>query len=159
MADYTVGDMKLGPCAVAFDGVACGGTKGGIKINIDVKKFQFKCDQAGEQVLKEIETGADVTVDMTLLELTTTILNKMCGFTAGVFSSVQGRDRLALAKVLTLTEIGETTPKTFTFHKAIFDPSNINLPGTSEREIAVKFTCVKKGGTGGDKDDIFKFSV
>jgi len=158
MADYTVDNMKLGPCAVAFDSVMLGGTKGGIKINIDVKKFQFKCDQGGEQVLKEVETGADVTVDMTLLELTSATLNKMCGFTGGAFSSVQGRDRLALAKVLTLTEIGEATPKTFTFNKAIFDPASINLPGTSEREVSVKFTCVKMGGVGTNKDEIFKFA-
>ena len=155
---YTVENMSLGPCAVMFDSVPMGGTKGGIKIPISIKAFDFKCDQEGEQVVKSIQVGAEVSVDMTLIEFTSTIINKMAGFTGGVFSSVPGRDRLALAKELTLTEIGGTG-KTLTFHKAILDPTNFNFPGSAEREVAVKFTCHKVGGDGADADDVFTYNV
>lgn len=164
MADFTPGSMKLGPCAVKFNGTSLGATKGGIKVNISVKTFPFKCDQAGETVVKEIELGAEVTVEMTLLELTPAMLVALAACETNgedtVFSDEVGRDLLATGKVLLLTEIGDLTPDTVTFYKAIPDLTGINLSGTAERDATVKFNCVKIGGTQIapiTANDIFKF--
>ena len=163
MPDYTPGSMKLGPCAVKFNGTSLGGTKGGINVPISVKVHSFKCDQAGETVVKEIELGAEVTVEMTLLELTPAMLVALAACETNgedtVFSDVVGRDLLATGKVLLLTEINDLTPDTVTFYKAIPDLTNINLSGTAERDVSVKFKCVKYGSTAVapiTANDIFK---
>lgn len=63
-------NVKLGPCAVLFDGVDLGYTQGGVEVEVQTNTHEVKVDQFGDTPINDLVTGRIVTAKVPLAETT-----------------------------------------------------------------------------------------
>lgn len=67
-------NVKLGTCAVTFDGTDLGLTKGGVEVNVSTMTYKISVDQFGATEINEYITGRTCLVKVPMAETDLTLL-------------------------------------------------------------------------------------
>jgi len=110
MANTHVKNIKLGACAVKFNGVDLGYTKGGVEVEVSTETLKVTVDQQGQTTISELVQGRNIKVTVPLAEsILANMVNLMPGSTLSADSktltvtSAQGVNLVDVAQTLILT--------------------------------------------------------
>jgi len=150
-----ISDIKVRGMNVTWNGQDLGSTTGGVEVAIEVQSTDIVTQESTAPV-DAIQTGAVVTLSMTLIELNTANYNQMiatptggsvAGSDATVYghgSSKNGVSMLAMAQSLRLRPVGNTTEaEDITFWKAVPIVDSLSFAPDSANSMAVSFRIFK----------------
>lgn len=170
-----IGDIKVKPMTVSWNGNDLGSTSGGVEVAIEVQSTDIVTDQDGTAPVDAIQTGVALTVSLTLQELNTANYNLMVatptgGSAAGTDATVYGYgtsknfvSMLSMAQQLVLRPVGNTdNSEDWTFWKATPIVDSLSFASDSANSMAVSFRIYRDSskpaavslGCFGDNDGI-----
>ena len=168
-AVLTVENNVIGTAAAAVDGnslftfarvaigeeVDLGGTIGGVTVSPEVNTVAINADQHGAQLLGEISTGNNVTLAMSLAEVTAAkwalIVGDFFGGTESLTSDLVGfgeskqfTNIASYAKELVLRPVNQANNlRDINFWKAYPVPSSINFSGEDIQVMELEVRCIR----------------
>lgn len=134
-----------------------GATSGGVSISPEVTKVDVKIDQMGETLLDQIENGTNVSISMSLSEVTaenwSLIVGKISGDeitpTNGTklvgFGESKRFKNLAQYSLELLLKPSNSSDdlRNVTFWKTIISPSSVNFSGSDLQVMEVEFMAIR----------------
>ncbi len=122
--------VKLGVCAVIFDGADLGLTKGGVEVEVSTMSHEITVDQFGETVIGEIITGRKVSAKVPLAETTLDNLVKIMPGAVLVSDGAFATGTITVSTVPVNNDSVTIKGLTLTFKTTPVGPYELAIPAT-----------------------------
>jgi len=151
----SVNEIRLEPMVVTYNSVDLGATEG-VTLNMSTTTTDVTCDQTGSQVRTQIITGHEVTIAMTLKEMSSQNWSTIVGTTVGGEHTPSAGTKLtglgsasifktlsSVANPLILKPVGAAdNTRNIAFHKAYPIPESVSYSGTDLSVMSVTFRAI-----------------
>lgn len=148
-------NYRLEPMNVTWNSVDLGFTVGGVELTLENTTVDIMADQYFQQKLGAFQTGTNVTVSMTLPEMTAAKWKTLTSVVGGNFTpsmgtelvgygtSKSGTDLFSSGALLKMVPVGAgDNARNIHIHKAIPIPGSISFSGEEVSMMEVEFQAV-----------------
>lgn len=141
-------NVKLGVCAISFDGQDLGYTKGGVEVSVSTDTHEVNVDQFGKSTVNEIIMKRNIKVKVPLAETTLdNLVNIMPGATL-VSDGAKATGTITIATQPTNGQTITVNGKTITFKTVAAGPYDVTI-GANAAASAVALAAVLNASTDG----------